>query len=130
MKKQLTKTYTNKKAMVAALEKSLGVVSVACRNVDISRMTHYEWYKNDPEYKMAVDSLKDVALDFAESALHKQISNGNPTSTIFYLKTKGKARGYTEKQEVEFTGSGELLHKIELVTKDELDLKQIDFKDT
>ena len=33
-----------------------------------------------------------------------QISNDNPTSTIFYLKTKGKNRGYIEQQILEHKG--------------------------
>ena len=33
--------------------------------------------------------------------LHKQIKKGNTTGTIFYLKTKGKKRGYIERTEVQ-----------------------------
>ena len=104
MKKNLTKTNTKKRAMIKALESTLGIVSTACKKVGVSRITHYEWYKTDDEYKAGVDSVADIALDFAESQLHKQISGGNPTSTIFYLKTKGKKRGYIERQEIDHSG--------------------------
>ena len=70
---------THKKAMIQALEKSLGVVTSACKEVE---------------------DVENIALDFAESQLHKQISEGNTSGTIFYLKTKGKKRGYVERQEV------------------------------
>lgn len=93
-----------KKAMIEALEKSLGVVTTAAKAVGIDRSTHYGWYNNDPEYRAAVDSISDIALDFAESQLHKQIQGGEVSSTIFYLKTKGKKRGYVEKTEVEHSG--------------------------
>jgi hypothetical protein len=86
--------------MVAALEKSLGVVSTACKAVDISRQTHYRWMREDDEYKTAVEELSEVAVDFAESHLHKLIRDGNPAATIFFLKTKGKSRGYVERQEI------------------------------
>ena len=86
--------------MVAALEKSLGVVSTACKAVDISRQTHYRWMREDEEYKTAVEELSEVAVDFAESHLHKLIRDGNPAATIFFLKTKGKNRGYVERQEI------------------------------
>lgn len=88
-----------KKAMIEALEKSLGIVTSACKVVGIARSAHYDWYHKDPDYKKAVDSIGDIALDFAESQLHKQIQEGVPACTIFYLKTKGKKRGYVEKQE-------------------------------
>ena len=88
-----------KKAMIQALEKSLGIVTSACKVVGIARQTHYNWME-DEEYKATVEELGDVALDFAESKLHKLIDSGNPAATIFYLKTKGKERGYVERQEI------------------------------
>jgi len=90
-----------KAEMIKALEKSLGVVTIACKEVDIARKTHYEWYNEDAEYRKAVDDLSDVALDFAESMLHKQIQEKDTTATIFYLKTKGKKRGYIERSEMD-----------------------------
>jgi hypothetical protein len=105
-----------KKAMLEALEKSLGVVTSACKTVDISRETHYRWLREDADYKAAVEALSDVALDFAESQLHKQIKEGNSTATIFYLKTKGKKRGYIERQEVE-VASGKMF-QIEVLGED------------
>jgi len=87
--------------MLEALEKSLGIVSTACKMVDISRQTHYDWIKKDDNYKKAVDSIQDSVLDFAESHLYKLVKEGNPAATIFFLKTKGKKRGYIERQEIE-----------------------------
>ena len=100
---QLDKTDTKKAAMLEALEKSLGIVSTACKMVDISRQTHYAWLKADEEYKSAVNSIQDSVLDFAESHLYKLVKDGNPAATIFFLKTKGKKRGYIERQEIEVT---------------------------
>ena len=98
---KLDRTDTKKAAMLEALEKSLGIVSTACKMVDISRQTHYAWLKADEEYKKAVDSIQDGVLDFAESHLYKLVKEGNPAATIFFLKTKGKKRGYIERQEIE-----------------------------
>jgi hypothetical protein len=91
---------TLKKAMIEALEQSLGIVTTACKKVGINRKTHYDWLKADEEYAASVLSIEDMTIDFAESQLHKQIKDGNPTSTIFYLKTKAKKRGYIERQEI------------------------------
>jgi len=93
-----------KRAMLEALEKSLGVVTPAAKNVGIERVTHYRWLESDPEYKQAVEDLDNVALDFAESQLHKQIKDGVTSATQFLLKTKGKRRGYQETQEIKHSG--------------------------
>jgi len=98
---KLDRTDTKKEAMLEALEKSLSIVSTACKMVDISRQTHYAWLKADEEYKKAVNSIQDGVLDFAESHLYKLVKDGNPAATIFFLKTKGKKRGYIERQEIE-----------------------------
>tara|TARA_R110000765_G_scaffold231124_2_gene334493 strand:- start:666 stop:1049 length:384 start_codon:yes stop_codon:yes gene_type:complete len=96
---KLSNTDILKKQMVEALEKSLGIVTSACKNVGIARETHYKWLRVDIKYKEEVESIEGIALDFAESQLHQQIKRGEVSSTIFYLKTKGKHRGYIEKTE-------------------------------
>jgi hypothetical protein len=93
-----------KKTMIIALESSLGVVTGACKKCGIARQTHYRWMEEDPDYKLAVDEISDICIDFVESQLHRQIRDGNTIATIFYLKTKGKKRGYVEKTEIEHTG--------------------------
>ena len=92
-----------KKAMIQALEKSLGIVMTASKSCGVDRSTHYKWMKSDPEYKEAVEDLEDIGLDFAESSLFRQIASDIPSSTIFYLKTKGKKRGYVESQDINIT---------------------------
>lgn len=92
---------TLKKAMLEALEKSLGIVTTACKTAGISRGTHYKWMTEDEDYRKAVKDVDNIALDFVESQLHKQIQGGNPSATIFYLKTKGKNRGYIERLELD-----------------------------
>ena len=112
-----TTTDTKKRLMIQALEKSLGIVTTACKSVDIARSTHYEWMEEDSDYKKEVDAIIDIAIDFAESQLNQLIQGArhqvltnkgdiveikdapNPTSIIFFLKTKGKKRGYVETTE-------------------------------
>ena len=95
-----TKT-TSKKDVLEALERSLGIVSTACEKAGINRSTHYDWLKSDPEYKEAVRLIEERTIDFAESHLHALIKDKNPAAVIFFLKTKGKARGYVERQEIQ-----------------------------
>lgn len=91
---------TLKKAMIKAMEKCMGIVTTAAKMAGINRTTHYEWLKTDPEYKDKVESLDNLILDFAETNLHQQIEEGNTTATIFLLKTRGRKRGYIERQNI------------------------------
>ena len=92
--------HIKKGSKLKALESSLGVVTVACKKADIPRSTYYKWLKEDKDFALAVEDIENIALDFAESQLHSQIGDGNTSATIFYLKTKGKKRGYIERQEI------------------------------
>ena len=85
--------------LLAALEQSMGVVATACETLNISRTNHYKWMKESPEYKENYDDLSNKALDYAETQLMKMIGRGNTAAVIFFLKTKGKDRGYVERQE-------------------------------
>jgi len=90
--------------MIKALEANRGIVTKACALVDIARQTHYRWLSEDPEYKAACEEVGETAIDSVEGKLYDLIDKGDTTATIFYLKTKGKKRGYIEKQEIEHTG--------------------------
>jgi len=89
-------------AVLQALVKTLGVVAPACKKADVSRTQFYEWCK-DPTFKAKVDEIAEEALDFVESRAFNLIQDGSVPMTIFYLKTKGKKRGYVESQEVTIT---------------------------
>ena len=106
--------HIKKESVLKALEKSFGVVTVACKNAEVPRSTFYKWVKEDKEFAKDVKDIANIALDFAESQLYKQIGKGNVTSTIFYLKTKGKVRGYIERQEI--TGAdGDNLFTVKII---------------
>lgn len=97
--KEAERTAKNKAAILIVLENTLGVVTTACKQSGIPRPTFYNWVRLDEKFAEDVESVQDVALDFAESQLFKQIKLDIPSSTIFYLKTKGKKRGYIERTE-------------------------------
>ncbi len=115
---KLTKSDTLKKdAMIKALERSFGVVSVACNKVGMSRDTHYRWLKTDDKYKEAVASIKNLAIDFAESMLLENIRDKKESSIFFYLKTQAKSRGYTERQEIDLGNDNHF--RIEIIENNE-----------
>jgi hypothetical protein len=109
---------TNKKTVLKALEESKGIVTDACKAVDMPRSTFYLWCSTDPEFKSAVDDIQELAIDYVEGKLFQKIEGvkvasktddeDNPivyslppsdTAIIFYLKTKAKKRGYIERFE-------------------------------
>jgi hypothetical protein len=89
--------------MIEALEKTLGIVTTAAKMAGIDKATHYRWYEADKDYAKKVDQIAETVLDFAESQLHQQIKDKDTAATIFFLKCKGKHRGYVEKTEFGFT---------------------------
>ena len=99
--------HIKKESILDALEKSLGVVTVACKTADIPRSTYYKWLNEDENFAKAVKDIENIALDFGESQLHKQIGEGNTSATIFFLKTKGKKRGYVERNELDLISGDE-----------------------
>ena len=106
--------HIKKETLLKALEKSLGVVTIACKKADIPRSTYYKWLKDDEEFRQQVQEIENVALDFAESQLHQQIQDNSTAATIFFLKTKGKTRGYTEKSELDITTDGKSITDINI----------------
>ena len=112
---------TLKKAMIEALEKSLGVVTTACKNVGIARNTHYLWMREDEAYREEVNAIENIALDFVESQLFKNIKDGKTSEMIFYLKTKGKKRGYIERQEITGADGMPTNFQIEIIKREDKD---------
>ena len=95
------------KDVLKALEETHGVITEACKKVGYTRSAFYTAMDKDPEFKKEVEDIQEAAVDYVESQLFKNIQQGNITGQIFYLKTKGKHRGYIERQEIqqETTGS-------------------------
>lgn len=90
---------SNKKKLLEGLVKYKGIVTSACKYAKVSRQTYYN-YLEDSDFKKAVEDVSNTALDFVEGKLFSLIEQENPTAIIFYLKTKGKKRGYVERQEI------------------------------
>ncbi len=113
--------HIKKESLLAALEQSLGVVTVACKKADIPRSTYYKWLNEDSVFAKDVQEIENVALDFAESQLHKQIAADSTAATIFYLKTKGKRRGYVERQEITGADGMPTHFEIEIIKREDKD---------
>ena len=71
-------------------------VSQACKAAGIARRTYNAWIEKNKKFAEQVKEIEEALLDFAESQLMQNIQYGRETSLIFFLKTKGKSRGYIE----------------------------------
>jgi len=99
-KRPLNRFNSKKKRMLRALEKTMCIVTTAARMARINPATHYYWLNTDEAYASEVEILMNKPLDLAESKLLKAIEEGQIAAIIFYLKCKGKKRGYVERQEI------------------------------
>lgn len=87
-----------KEQFLERLKEAGGIIYVACHNANINRSTFYRWRDTDPDFAEKVEEVMEAQVDFVESKLMELINAHDTAATIFYLKTKGKKRGWTEKQ--------------------------------
>ncbi len=87
-----------------ALEQSAGLQSLAAAKLGCHPNTIAAYLKRSARLRKRLAEIEAEKLDLAESQLLTAIREGNMTGVIFYLKTKGKHRGYSERTEL--TGPG------------------------
>lgn len=100
LKKELDET---KIKFLEVFELTAGNISSACTKMQISRETYYRWRREHSEFDAKCEEVQESLIDMAETMLLKAIKNGNTAEIIFFLKTKGKKRGYIERSEFEFS---------------------------
>ncbi len=95
-----------KEAFIIAYKENFGNITISCESAGVSRSSYNVWIKNDPEFakKLAEIEPEEIMLDFGEHKLMERIAKGDTLATMFLLKTKGKRRGYIERQEVAHEG--------------------------
>lgn len=81
-----------------AYKKSAGNLTLTADTLGINRRTLDRWREKYPELDEMMRDVEEGLLDLCESRLMQQINESNLTAIIFYLKTKGKKRGYIEGQ--------------------------------
>ena len=102
----------DKEKFLEVFANNLGNVQDSCKAAGIARKTYYNWKNNDDEFAQAVEEIQEGLIDMAESKLLDTIKSGKTNEILFYLKTKGKYRGYVERQEI--TGADGMPPKIEI----------------
>lgn len=102
-----------KPAFLKALSDAGSNVSSACRAVKINRSTYYGWMEKDIKFSEAVEDIKESMIDLAESKLMELVKEKNITAIIFFLKTRGKDRGYIEVKPVQYSRPNKKLAELD-----------------
>ena len=100
---QNTQKLTKKETFLKALKNNLGHISNSCIAANIHRRTYYSWLDKDDKFKDDCNAVNEGLVDLVESKLFENIQNNDNACIIFYLKTKGKGRGYDERHQIELT---------------------------
>lgn len=96
----------SKEAFIIAYKENYGNITIACHASGVGRGMYKSWCDNDKEFRTRLAEIEpeEIMLDFGEHKLMERIAKGDTLATMFLLKTKGKRRGYIEKQEVAHEG--------------------------
>lgn len=100
-KKSTSTAISKPEILENAIIDSYGNISTIAKRLGVSRTTIYKYLEKNQDLKDRIESEREVAIDFAESQLMEKIKSGDTVSIIFFLKTQGRRRGYSERFQVE-----------------------------
>lgn len=94
----------DKKIAIADIEplvdKFNGNVAAIARALGVNRSTVWARVKESATLQASLESARESMLDNAESVLYQAVLRGETAELLFFLRTQGKGRGYTEKLEI------------------------------
>ena len=89
-----------KKIVKEALINKKGAVYLAASDLGCSHTAIYAYINKYPELQELKDQFDEEVTDIAELNLRKAVINADPWALKYQLSTKGKNRGYVERQEI------------------------------
>jgi len=102
------KRYTARQ-FIDAILRTGGIIGAIAKNVGCTWHTAKKYCTQYPSVARVYQDECESILDMAEVELIQQIRNGEQWAVKYILSTKGKQRGFTEKQEVDVTSGGKSL---------------------
>lgn len=125
-----------KEQMLEAIQGSQGLVSKIQRKLEailgekISWDTTEKWIHKWEEAEKAVKNEKEAMLDIAENNIFKDMVNGDTATSKWYLRMKGKERGYEDTAQLQLDNtdplridlSGDLMTAQELAASPEVEI--------
>jgi len=82
------------------LHRYKGKVASAAKALKITKKTLEKYILKSKVLKDIVTQVVEEEIDLVEDKLDEQIEKGNMTAILFYLKCKGRERGWIEKTDV------------------------------
>ena len=77
-----------------------GNLSAAAKALGITKVTMEKYVTKSKPLQELCKSIMDEEIDHVEQQLHGQIDKGNLQAILFYLKCKGRDRGWIEKTDI------------------------------
>jgi translation initiation factor 2 alpha subunit (eIF-2alpha) len=102
--KNSVKKQQTAKRIIEAIRESQGLLTLAAKKAGVAYSTVWRYGQEFTSVKEAMEEAKERMTDLAEGKLFEKIQAGATTAILFYLKCKGKNRGYIER--VEHGGEG------------------------
>ena len=92
--------------MIAVLEKHHGILKFAAMELGCNRETVAAYRDKYPNVRKACEEGPEIVTDVAEHYKIRAVMNGQMTHVDWWLRTKGRARGYGDMVKAEVTGDG------------------------
>ena len=103
----------SKQQVLAAIPDSYGIVSQIARKLNnCAWHTAWKYVNRWEETRQAYQDENERSLDFTEGQLLARIKDGDSSMIKFHLMTKGKHRGYVERQEVTGAEGREIVMRV------------------
>ena len=108
------KLNVTKEQLLEAIEGSQGLVSQIQRKLMAAIGEKISWdavdrlVKKYPEAEAAVKAEKEAMLDIAENNIFRDMVNGDTATSKWYLRMKGKERGYEDTAQLQLDNSDPL----------------------
>lgn len=91
--------------IIAAVKGTGGIHTQIAKKLGINRITVAKYINDYPEVAAAVQTETEVILDGVESQLIDNALNGDMSAVTFYLRCKGRGRGYNDRIDSHISGA-------------------------
>ena len=109
--------------IIEALVAENGMQTLAAKRLKISFNTLKKYIGKDPKVQETISFIEEHSLDRAEKRLLTMIDEGNTAAVFFYLKCKGKKRGFIESAQQQQLPSMPITFKYQLVLPEHYKLR-------